>query len=90
MTTTTPLVAAAALAAVVTLVLLLRVVLPRLPRGLLPVAITSARDGTLAVEQVLALDTRRRLVLVRCDGRRLLLLTGGPQDMALGWLEPGA
>ncbi|HET9018240.1 MAG TPA: flagellar biosynthetic protein FliO [Acetobacteraceae bacterium] len=89
MTAATPFVAAAALAGVVALLLLLRVVLPRLPRSLLPVAIAPARGGVLAVEQVLALDARRRLVLVRCGGRRLLLLTGGPQDMTLGWLETG-
>ena len=44
-------------------------------------------DGRLAVIQSLALDPRRRLLLVRCDGRDLLLLTGGPQDMPLGWLD---
>jgi flagellar protein FliO/FliZ len=35
------------------------------------------------------LDGRRRLVLVSCDGRTLLLLTGGPQDVVLGWLPAG-
>ncbi len=46
--------------------------------------------GRLAISQSLALDPRRRLVLVRCDGRELLLLTGGPQDISLGWVEPRA
>ena len=40
----------------------------------------------LGVAEVIALDARRRLVLVRCDGRELLLLTGGGQDAVLGWL----
>lgn len=40
----------------------------------------------LAIEEALALDTRRRLLLVRCDGRELLLLTGGSQDAVVGWL----
>ena len=40
----------------------------------------------LGVAEVLALDARRRLVLVRCDGREMLLLTGGGQDAVLGWL----
>ncbi|MBX6373456.1 MAG: flagellar biosynthetic protein FliO, partial [Acetobacteraceae bacterium] len=41
----------------------------------------------LALVEVLALDPRRRLVLVRCDGREALLLTGGGgQDALLGWL----
>jgi flagellar protein FliO/FliZ len=47
----------------------------------------SRRAGRrLAVEEALALDARRRLMLVRCDGRHLLLLTGGGQDAVIGWL----
>ncbi len=42
--------------------------------------------GLLAVRDVMALDARRRLHLVRCDGRTVLLLTGGPQDVLVGWL----
>jgi flagellar protein FliO/FliZ len=42
----------------------------------------------LAVEASLALDPRRRLHLLRCADRRVLLLTGGPQDLLLGWLPP--
>ncbi len=46
-------------------------------------------DGRmLAVEEVLALDTRRRLHLLRCGDRRVLLLTGGTGDVVLGWLPP--
>jgi flagellar protein FliO/FliZ len=45
---------------------------------------------TLAIEQTLALDPRRRLLLIRCDGRQLLLLTGGPEDLLIGWMEPRA
>jgi flagellar protein FliO/FliZ len=46
-----------------------------------------ARAGRrLAVEEAVALDARRRLVLARCDGRSLLLLTGGTQDQVIGWL----
>jgi len=40
----------------------------------------------LAMQEVLPIDARRRLLLVRCDGREVLLLTGGGQDLALGWL----
>ena len=43
----------------------------------------------LSVRETLALDPRRRLVLVRCDGRDLLLLTGGEADLSLGWLPAG-
>lgn len=49
----------------------------------------TARSGPgrrLALEEVLALDARRRLLLLRCDGRGLLLLTGGGQDAVIGWL----
>jgi len=47
------------------------------------------RPGTarrLSVQEVLAVDTRRRLLLVGCEGRRVLLMTGGAQDVVLGWL----
>jgi len=44
--------------------------------------------GALALEQVLSLDPRRRLCLVRCGARKVLLLVGGPQDCVVGWLDP--
>jgi flagellar protein FliO/FliZ len=37
---------------------------------------------------VLALDARRRLHLVKCGQRRVLLLTGGAQDIVVGWVDP--
>ena len=40
----------------------------------------------LAVQEVLPLDPKRRLVLVRCDGRDLLLLMGGAGEVPIGWL----
>ena len=79
--------ASAALIGVIALVLLARRVVLLLPRGLMPLALAPVRGGPLALEQVLALDARRRLVLVRCGERRLLLLTGGAQDIPLGWLD---
>lgn len=45
-------------------------------------------NGPLAVEDVLAIDVRRRLHLIRCERRRLLLLTGGSQDIVVGWVDP--
>lgn len=79
---TTVMTAAAALAGVLAaLVLALR---------FLRAAGMARRAGRrLAVEEALALDSRRRLVLVSCDGRALLLLTGGTQDVVLGWLPAG-
>lgn len=83
----TGLTALAALAAVIGLVLLARSGLALLPRRLGGLAVPG-RGGALVLEQVLALDARRRLIVVRCEGRRLLLMTGGTQDISLGWLDP--
>ena len=44
----------------------------------------------LAVRASLAIDGRRRLSLVECDGHRLLLLSGGANDVMLGWLPAEA
>ena len=46
----------------------------------------ATRAGRLGVVEQLPLDTRRRLVLARCDGREVLLLVGGAQDAVIGWL----
>jgi flagellar protein FliO/FliZ len=59
-------------------------------RGLRAASLARGAGRRLAVEEAVALDTRRRLVLVRCDGRALLLLTGGTQDLVLGWLPSSA
>jgi flagellar protein FliO/FliZ len=39
----------------------------------------------LSLVQTIALDPRRRLHLVHCDGRHVLLLTGGGSDVVAGW-----
>jgi hypothetical protein len=46
----------------------------------------------LAVEQACMVDGKRRLLLVRCDEQRVLLLTGGPTDLVVSVLaaEPRA
>jgi flagellar protein FliO/FliZ len=44
----------------------------------------------IRVCETIALDQRRRLHLVSCDGRRLLLLTGGASDTIVGWLPPAS
>ncbi|MBW8269830.1 flagellar biosynthetic protein FliO [Caldovatus aquaticus] len=73
--------ALAALAAVLALIALLAWAARRSGLG------AGARAGRrLVLVEVLALDPRRRLLLVRCDGREALLLTGGGQDALLGWL----
>ena len=79
---TTTLTALAALAAVLALVWLAS----RAARwgGLAP---RRAAGRRLEVQDALALDGRRRLTLVRCDDRSVLLLTGGAQDLVVGWTE---
>ncbi|MFT8803883.1 MAG: flagellar biosynthetic protein FliO [Acetobacter aceti] len=49
-----------------------------------------ARRGSssLALESSLALDTRRRLSVVTWEGRRFLLLTGGPNDLVVSGIDP--
>ena len=85
MTTTSLLTAAGALAAVLLLVVLAGR-LARLTRFARP----RGAPGQLRVEEQITLDPRRRLLLIHCDGRRVLLLTG-PQDCVVGWLpEPSA
>jgi flagellar protein FliO/FliZ len=50
----------------------------------------SRGNRRLLVEEAVALDGRRRVVLLRCDGRSLLLLTGGAQDVVIGWPDSTA
>ncbi len=40
----------------------------------------------LALRDTIALDSRRRLLVVRCGARDVVLLTGGAQDLVAGWL----
>ncbi|HEY3846876.1 MAG TPA: hypothetical protein VGL95_07160 [Acetobacteraceae bacterium] len=40
----------------------------------------------LALQDAMALDSRRRLLVVRCGARDVVLLTGGGQDVVVGWL----
>jgi flagellar protein FliO/FliZ len=44
-----------------------------------------ASGRLLSVQDVIALDSRRRLYLIECQGRRVMLLTGGGQDVVVGW-----
>jgi flagellar protein FliO/FliZ len=79
--------AVAALAAVLGLIMLVGWMVRRggwVPRP------TAGR--VLAAQETIALDARRRLHLVRCGDRHALLLTGGSQDVVVGWLDlpPGA
>ena len=42
-----------------------------------------AAGKRLAVEETCIIDAKRRLLLLRFDDSRLLLLTGGPSDLVL-------
>ena len=72
--------AAFALMAVIAMLLLLA----RFARasGLAP----ATGAGRIAIIESLPLDARRRVVLLRCDGRQVLLVIGGTQDLLVGWL----
>jgi len=41
----------------------------------------------LTLQDAIALDSRRRLLVVRCGTRDVVLLTGGGQDVVVGWLN---
>lgn len=42
---------------------------------------------TLILRESIALDPRRRVHLVQCGERRVILLTGGGQDVVVGWMQ---
>jgi flagellar protein FliO/FliZ len=46
------------------------------------------RSGrTLILRESIALDPRRRVHLVQCGQRQVVLLTGGAQDVVIGWMQ---
>lgn len=46
----------------------------------------SGTARALKVAETVALDPKRRIHLLDCQGKRVLLLTGGTQDLVVGWL----
>jgi flagellar protein FliO/FliZ len=49
---------------------------------------TAPRTGrSLIVRETIALDPRRRLHLIECANRRVIVLTGGSQDLVVGWVQ---
>jgi flagellar protein FliO/FliZ len=44
-----------------------------------------ASGRLLTVQDVIVLDSRRRLYLIAFQDKRVLLLTGGGQDVVVGW-----
>jgi flagellar protein FliO/FliZ len=50
----------------------------------------AASGRLLSVQDMVALDARRRLHVVRCADRQVVLLTGPAQDLVVGWIDPKA
>ena len=46
-----------------------------------------ARSRPLAIRAALAIDPKRRLLLVSCEDRKAVLLTGPHGDTFLGWFD---
>lgn len=46
----------------------------------------TTNSRTLVLRETVALDPRRRLHLVQCGERRVILLVGGSQDVVVGWM----
>lgn len=47
-----------------------------------------SRSGrTLVLLELVALDPRRRVHLVQCGNRQVVLMTGGGQDVVVGWMQ---
>ncbi|MFT9385801.1 hypothetical protein [Acetobacter sp.] len=52
-----------------------------------PYLVRGRRTRDLSIIESLALDQRRKLSLFRCKGRTGLILTGGGNDVFLGWTD---
>ena len=68
---------------VIALILLSQKVLKRV----LPYVAARRQTRHLAVLESLALDQRRRLSLIRCGAKTGVILTGGGNDVFLGWTD---
>ena len=73
---------AAALAGVLGMILLIGRVLRATSLGR-----PAASGRSLILKDTLALDARRRLHLVQHGDRAVLLLTGGSNDIVVGWID---
>lgn len=49
--------------------------------------LVTTTPGRIVIRAACPLDARRRLVLIACDGREALLLTGPAGDQFLGWVS---
>jgi flagellar protein FliO/FliZ len=46
-----------------------------------------AAGRLLILRESVALDTKRRVHLLQCGDRQVVLLTGGSQDLLVGWVN---
>jgi flagellar protein FliO/FliZ len=44
-------------------------------------------ERILVLRESVALDPRRRVHLLQCGTRQVVLLTGGGQDLVVGWVQ---
>lgn len=70
-------------AIVIVLILLSRYVLQFLD----PYLSRRRQTRHLAIVESLALDQRRRISIIKCGEKKGLILTGGGNDVFLGWIE---
>lgn len=80
--TTTVLTVFVSFVIVITLILLCRYGLKYLE----PYLIGNKRTRYLSLVETLSLDQRRRVSLIRCGSRHCIVLTGGGNDVFLGWI----
>ncbi|CAP55623.1 flagellar biosynthetic protein FliO [Gluconacetobacter diazotrophicus] len=73
----------ASFAIVIALILLCRYGL----KFLEPYLLKARRTRSLAMVESLAIDPRRRVSLIRCGEKTALILTGGGNDVFLGWMD---
>ena len=52
-----------------------------------PYLLKGRRTRSLALVESLAIDQRRRLSIIRYNSRTGLILTGGGNDLFLGWMD---
>jgi len=48
---------------------------------------TPRTGRSLIVRETIALDPRRRLHLIECADRQVIILTGGNHDLVVGWVR---
>ncbi len=54
-----------------------------LPSGISGLVRPPVVGSPLTIEQTCMVDGKRRLVLIRCEEQRVLVLTGGPADLVI-------